>query len=378
MTTIAYLDCAATPPVEPAVAELVSRYFKEEVGNAASRTHEYGLRAKQVVQAARHQIGKVVDAEIDEVIFTSGATESNNLSILGLREYGEEQGKRHIVSTAIEHKAVLEPLEVLEKKGFQVTLVKPDETGAVSAKAIKLALRDDTLLVSVMHVNNETGIKQPIRDIAAALQDHDAFFHVDAAQGFGKDIESLLSKRIDLISISSHKIYGPVGVGALITRKRQFSRPPLMPLTFGGGQEKGLRPGTLPTPLIAGFGLAAEMALEHNASRRSVCEKIRAEVVEALKKFNIHLNGSDNLAVPHILNFSIDGLDSEAVILALKDIAAISNGSACTSQKYTSSHVLQAMGLDKSSVQGAIRLSWSHMTPDVNWDTISTKIRAIL
>lgn len=378
MTPIAYLDCAATPPVEPAVAELVSKYFKEEVGNAASRTHEYGLRAKQAVQVARRQVGKVVDAEIDEVIFTSGATESNNLSILGLREYGDEQGKRHIVSTAIEHKAVLEPLAFLEKNGFQVTLVKPDETGAVSAKKIKSALRDDTLLVSVMHVNNETGIKQPISDIAAALQDHDTFFHVDAAQGYGKDIESLLSKRIDLISISSHKIYGPVGVGALITRKRQFSRPPLMPLTFGGGQEKGLRPGTLPTPLIAGFGLAAEMALENNASRRSVCEKIRAEVVEALKKFNIHFNGSEDLAMPHILNFSIDGLDSEAVILALKDIAAISNGSACTSQKYTSSHVLQAMGLDKSCVQGAIRLSWSHMTPEVNWNTFSTKIRAII
>lgn len=151
-----------------------------------------------------------------------------------------------------------------------------------------------------------------------------------------------------------------------------------MPLTFGGGQEKGLRPGTLPTPLIAGFGLAAEMALENIASRRNVCEKIRTEVLEALKKFNVHLNGSNNLTMPHILNFSIDGLDSEAVVLALKDVAAISNGSACTSQKYTPSHVLQAMGLDKSSVQGAIRLSWSHMTPDVNWDTFSTKIRAII
>lgn len=378
MAPIAYLDCAATPPVEPAVADLVSKYFKEEVGNAASRTHEYGLRAKQAVQAARHQVGKVVDAEIDEVIFTSGATESNNLAILGLRDHAETCGRKHIISTAIEHKAVLEPLEFLEKKGFQVTLLKPDKTGAVSPEALKDALRKETLLVSVMHVNNETGIKQPILEIANALNGHDAFFHVDAAQGFGKDIDTLLSKRIDLISVSSHKIHGPVGVGALITRKRQFSRPPLTPLSYGGGQEKGLRPGTLPTPLIVGFGLASEMAMKHCVARRKLCEKIRAEVLEALQRFKIQINGDTALSMPHILNFSISGLDSEAVILALKDVAAISNGSACTSQKYTASHVLESMGLNTPSVQGAIRLSWSHLTSDVNWDAFSRKIQAII
>lgn len=377
MKQVNYLDCAATPPLEPAVAELVSRYFQEEIGNAASRTHEFGLRAKQAVQAARTQIAQVVDAENDEVIFTSGATESNNISILGLARYGQDNNKKHIISTAIEHKAVLEPLEYLEKNGFELTLIKPDKTGAISKEDIISALRPDTLLVSVMHVNNETGIKQPILDIADALKTHDAFFHVDAAQGFGKDIATLLSKRIDLISISSHKIYGPVGVGALISRKRKFSRPPLTPLVFGGGQERGLRPGTLPTPLIVGFGLAAELAKKNHAERRKKCEAIREQALQIIKKFDAKINGDSSLSVPHILNFSISGYDSEALILALKDVVAISNGSACTSKKYSLSHVLEAMNLDKNTIQGAIRLSWCHLTPPINWHEFSQKMRAI-
>jgi len=238
-----YLDCNATAPIEPAVREAVTLWLADELGNAGSRTHEYGLRANRAVQEARRQVAAVVDADANEVIFTSGATESNNIAILGLAAYGEESGRRHIVSTAIEHKAALEPLEALEARGFSVTLLRPDETGAVSAESVKDALRPDTLLVSVMHANNETGAIQPLSEIANALGDHDAYFHVDAAQGYGKDLVPLRNKRIDLISVSGHKIYGPLGIGALVLRRRGFKRPPVKAIMFGGGQERGLAAG---------------------------------------------------------------------------------------------------------------------------------------
>lgn len=373
-----YLDCNATTPVEPAVQQVVARYFGEEFGNAGSRTHEYGLRAKRAVQAAREQVAAVVSAKPDDVIFTSGATEADNLAVLGLAPFGEKEGRRHIVSTAIEHKAVLEPLQALAARGFEVTLISPGESGAVTAEAIANALRPDTLLVSVMQANNETGICQPLGEIAAALSNYDAFFHVDAAQGYGKDLDALRSLRIDLISVSSHKVYGPVGVGALIARRRGFQKPPLQPLTFGGGQERGLRPGTLPVPLIAGFGLAAQMAMEHNAERRARCAATRADGLAALVPLGINVHGDEAKALPHVLNFSIDSLDSEAVMVALKNIAAISNGSACTSQGYQPSHVLTAMGLPDEAIAGAIRLSWSHMTPEVNWTAIADRVKSLL
>lgn len=373
----AYLDCNATTPVEPAVQALVARHFGEEFGNAGSRTHEYGLRASKTVQLARERVATVVSAKAEEVIFTAGATEANNLAILGLAEHGEKTGCRHIVSTAIEHKAVLEPLQALSARGFDVTLLRPKENGAVDPTAIAAALKPETLLVSVMQANNETGIRQPITEIAAALAGHDAYFHVDAAQGFGKDLESLRSTRIDLLSVSSHKIFGPVGVGALIARRRGFRKPPLQPLMFGGGQERGLRPGTLPVPLIAGFGLAAEMAVTQNAQRRSRCEAMRFDALAALRPLNLFMHGNPDNALPHVLNFSIDGLDSEAIMVALKGIAAISNGSACTSQSYKPSHVLQAMGLTDAQIAGAVRISWCHLTPDPDWHTIAARLAQI-
>lgn len=372
-----YLDCNATAPIEPAVRDAVTQWLAEELGNAGSRTHEYGLRAKKAVQAARGQVAAVVDAAADEVIFTSGATESNNLAILGLAAHGGESERRHIVSTAIEHKAVLEPLEALEARGFSVTLVRPDANGVVTAEAIRAALRPDTLLVSVMHANNETGAIQPLLDIADALEGHEAFFHVDAAQGYGKDPAPLRSKRIDLISVSGHKIYGPVGVGALITRRRGFKRPPLTPLAFGGGQERGLRPGTLPVPLIVGLGVAAETALKDNEARRERCCDIRRQALAALEPLGIRMHSDPDHTLSHVLNFSVPGVDSEAVMVALKDVAAVSNGSACTSQSYTPSHVLEAMELPHEAVSGAIRVSWSHLTPDVDWPLLASRIAAL-
>ena len=372
-----YLDCNATAPLEPLVRESLIRWLSDEIGNAGSRTHEYGVRANRAVQAAREQVAAVVGQNANDIIFTSGATESNNLAVLGIAAHGEAAGRRHIISTAIEHKAVLEPLEALGARGFAVTLVKPEATGAVSAGAIQAALRPDTLLVSVMHVNNETGVRQPIEDIAGVLEDHDAYFHVDAAQGFGKDLNALRCQRIDLISISSHKVYGPVGVGALAIRRRGFKKPPLAPLSYGGGQERGLRPGTLPVPLIIGFGLAAELARKNSRERQERCNAIRTEALAALGPLDIRIHADPERTLPHVLNFSVEGVDSEALMVAIKDLAAVSNGSACTSQNYAPSHVLAAMGLPEAAIAGAVRLSWCHMTPAVDWRAIARRIESL-
>ncbi len=372
-----YLDCNATTPIDPEVEREFLHYIREEFGNAGSRTHEFGTRAKQAVQKARDQVAAVAKAQRDEIIFTSGATESNNLAILGLRDHAEKTGNRHIVATAIEHKAVLEPLEYLATKGFEITLVKPEPDGAVTPAKIAAALRPNTLLVSVMHVNNETGIIQPLDEIAKALTDHRAFFHVDAAQGFGKRIPYLQNPRIDLISISGHKIYAPKGIGALITRRRGYERPPLTPLVFGGGQERGLRPGTQPVALIVALGKAAELAARDHAKREVRCQEIKTQALKAFRSIGGIPTGDQTKALPSTLNIAIPGIDSEAVMVALKDLVAISNGSACTSANYTASHVLTAMGLPDDHIKGALRLSWCYQSPDPDWNQIIQTICAL-
>ena len=372
-----YLDCNATTPIEPEVEQEFLRFIRDEFGNAGSRTHEFGARAKQAVQKARDQVATVVRAQREEVVFTSGATESNNLAILGLREHGEKIGRRHIVSTAIEHKAVLEPLEHLAQHDFEVTLVKPEPCGAVSAEKIAAALRPDTLLVSVMHVNNETGVIQPLDEIARSLAKHQAFLHVDAAQGFGKRIADLQIPRLDLISISGHKLYAPKGIGALVTRRRGYERPPLSPLFFGGGQERGLRPGTLPVALIAALGKAAELAARDHQKRTKRNELIQRAALEAFQQIGGVPTGDQSKTVPSTLNVAVPGLDSEAVMLALKELVAISNGSACTSQNYTASHVLAAMDLPDDHIKGALRFSWCHMTANVDWNSVTSVIQSL-
>ena len=372
-----YLDCNATTPVDPRVQAEVLTYLAEEFGNAGSRTHAYGQVAKDRVNRARQQVAAVVDARPEEVVFTSGATESDNLAILGLADHGTHAGRRHIISTQIEHKAVLEPLEEMARRGFEVTLLPPTAGGWIDPDAIRQALRPDTLLVSVMAANNETGVIQPIPEIADALAGSEAYFHVDAAQAFGKQIEPLRHRRIDLMSISGHKIYAPKGIGALVTRRRGYQRPPLRPLLFGGGQERGLRPGTLPVALIAGLGTAAELALREHAERARSCAAIQNAALAALRPLGIVLNGDPDRLVPHTLNFSIPGVDSEAAIVALKDIAAISNGSACTSQTYEPSHVLTSAGLPSEQIAGALRLSWSYLTPPVDWRQIADRLQRL-
>lgn len=373
-----YLDCNATTPIEPAVRATLLHYLTEEFGNEGSRTHEYGARAKQAVQCARDQVAAVVVAKREEVTFTSGATESNNLAILGLRDAARKAGRMHCITSAIEHKAVLEPFDALESDGFTVTHLPIGPSGFVDPKAVANALRPDTFLVSLMQVNNETGVIQPLAEVADVLANHDAYFHTDAAQGFGKEIEPLLNKRIDMISISGHKIFAPKGIGALITRRRGYDRVPLKPLVFGGGQERGLRPGTLPVALIAALGEAAELAVRDREARRRRCTDIRAEVLAAFASLNPRYSGDAERVAPHVLNVAFPGLDSEALIVASKDLIAISNGSACTSSSYTPSHVLKAMGMSDDQANACVRISWCHLTPNVDWGSVAARIRSLM
>ena len=370
-----YLDCNATTPLDPAVREVLFHYLTEEFGNEGSRTHEYGSRAKQAVQKARDQVAAVVRAKRDEVIFTSGATESNNLAILGLSAHGTETGKRHLIGTRVEHKAVIEPLEALEKQGFDVTWLPSDNQGRVRVEELAQALRPDTLLVSVMAANNETGVQQPLAEICRIMEGHEAYLHSDAAQAFGKEIDPLRHARIDLISVSGHKIYAPKGIGALITRRRGYDRPPLKPLFYGGGQERGLRPGTLPVAQVAALGMAAEIAMKQHEKRRKCCRDIKNAAIAAFASLSPRIHGRLEETMDHVLNLAFPGIDSEALIVALKDLVAISNGSACTSSSYTPSHVIKAMGYSDDEANEAIRLSWCHLTPDVNWEGLAARVR---
>lgn len=372
----AYFDCAATAPLAPEAREALLRYTDLAYGNAGSRTHDFGVEAKRGADAARRAVASIVSARADEVIFTSGATEANNLALLGLRAHGEATGRRHIVTTAIEHKAVLEPVQALVDAGFERSVVAPEADGRVSADAILSAVRPDTLIVSVMHANNETGALQPIAAIADGLGDHSAYFHVDAAQGFGKEFESLRHSRVQLISVSAHKLYGPKGVGALVARRGQ-QRVPLRPLIYGGGQERGLRPGTLPVPLVAAFGAACVAAEREAEERRATCLAIRSRLLDALLPLGAAINGAADDSLASTVNLSFPGLDSEAVMLVLKDVIALSNGSACTSASYEPSHVLSAMGLPRERIEGALRFSWCHMSEEPDWGEVATRIRSL-
>ncbi|MDD5104311.1 MAG: aminotransferase class V-fold PLP-dependent enzyme [Desulfuromonadaceae bacterium] len=372
-----YLDCNATTPVEPSVASVVMRFLEKDFGNAASPIHDYGVFALAAVEHARGQVAEVVKARRDEVIFTSGATESNNLALLGLAEAGIRSGRRHLITTAIEHKAVLEPFDEMARLGFEVQILPVQADGRFDPQRLADSLRPDTLLVSTMQVNNETGVLQPLTEVANIVSNHDTWWHVDAAQGFGKELEQLRHPRIDFISISGHKIYGPKGIGALIARKHDRQFPPLRPLMFGGGQEQALRPGTLPVPLIAGLGEAAKLAVRNNGERIEKCRTFREKALATFSSLGAEQNGTEEYTLPHVLNISLPGINSELAIKALKNVIAVSSTSACTSHTRTPSHVLAAMGLSSDQVEQSIRLSWCHMTPEVDWSEVETIFRVL-
>ncbi len=334
-------------------------YLTDSFGNAGSRTHQFGSEASKAVERARRQVADVVACDPNEVVFTPGATAASNLALLGLAAHGRAANKRHIVSTTIEHKATLEPLERLRDSGFEVELCPVGRSGRVDTEEMQSRLREDTLLVSMMAANNETGITQPVDEVATMLAGHDAYLHVDAAQTFGKFSEPLASSRIDLVSVSAHKLGGPKGIGCLVARQRKWDRPPLEPLVLGGGQESGLSPGTQPVHQIVGFGAAAQLASGNSEANRARTVQLRNQLLDRLSAdFEVAVVGDGDYSLPHILSLSFRDIDAEALMLAARNNVAISNGSACTSSSYEPSHVLTAMGFTEQESATVTRWSW--------------------
>ncbi len=353
-----YLDYNATTPLDPRVFEAMKPYYLAEIGNAGSRTHIYGNKARDAVERSRAEVASLLRRRPEEVVFTSGATESNNLVLLGLMAHGLSSGRTHVLATCIEHKSVLAPLEKLRSTGFDVELLPVTSGGYVKPEEVRRRLRPDTLLVSIMHANNETGVLQPVREVAGLITDSRTLFHVDAAQTFGKQMDELCQSDCDFLAISGHKIYGPAGIGALCIRRSRLHRTALEPIMRGGGQERGLRPGTLPVPLIVGLGAAAELAGREHGARTAHAAGLKRELLIALDAVPHRINGDLARMQPHVLNVSFPGVQSEALMLALRYEMAISNGSACTSSSYSTSHVLRAMGLPDSRIETAVRISW--------------------
>ena len=353
-----YLDFCATTPLDPRVLAVMTDIYTNHPGNADSRTHVFGTDTKGIVLKARKTLAEILKIDPNEIIFTSGATESDNTAILGLREVGEQTGRKHLITTAIEHKAVLRPMKFLADHGFEVDFVSPDESGRVKAEDVLSKVRSDTLLVSVMHVNNETGVIQPVMEIGQALKDTETLFHVDAAQSFGKLNDELRALPYDMLSLTAHKIHGPQGIGALVLKRKNYKRPPVKPMLYGGQQEYGFRPGTTPVAMVAGLAKAAEiMDKEYPAMVAGLLEQ-KQKLLAAFEGFRYQINGDPAYTLPNILNISFEGVDSESVFVALKENYAISSGSACTSGSYDPSYVLLAMGLEPQRISQALRISW--------------------
>lgn len=362
-----YLDYNASTPIDHRVLDLMIDVYKNVYGNSDSRTHIYGENARKVVENARLQVAQLLRVKSGEIFFTSGATESNNIAIRGLRKYAEESGKKHIITSSIEHKAVLETVRSLKGERFEVDFVDPEENGRVDLNKVLALIRNDTLLVSLMHANNETGVIQPVKEIGDVLAEKDILFHVDATQSCGKLVPELKELKYSMLSISAHKLNGPQGVGALVLRKRQYKLPPVKAITFGGLQECGIRPGTVPVALAAGLGKACELAdAEYDENYARYLEKKQA-IIEVIEKSGICyvFNGDQKYCMPNTINVSFLGVESEALMLSVKQFCGISNGSACTSHDYTPSYVLRAMGLDTERISSAVRISWGADTDKI-------------
>jgi len=356
-----YFDYAATTPVDPRVAARMCEMLWGNAphGNPASIGHEYGRKARELVEAARAQVANPIAARAQEILFTSGATESNNLALFGAARFHQSKGK-HIVSSRTEHKAVLDALKQLEREGFKVTYLKPDIVGIVHPEQVVGALQSDTVLVSLMHANNEIGVTQDIAAVGHACRQRRIIFHVDAAQSFGKLPINVEAMEIDLLSLTAHKIYGPKGIGALYVR----SRPPLglQPLMFGGGQEMGSRPGTLATHQIVGLGVAADLATTERESDTKRCSELRQRLWRGVRAVGgVELNGHPTETVAGILNIAFHGIEGESLQFALRDLA-VSSGSACASASDEPSYVLRALGRSDQLAQSSLRFSLGRFT----------------
>jgi len=372
-----YLDNNATTPVDPRVLDAMLPYFKEHFGNAASRNHKYGWVAEEAVEKARGQVARVINAESKEIIWTSGSTEGNNTAIIGTARMYADKG-RHIVTCKIEHKAVIDPCKYLETEGYEVTWLEPDPTGRVGADQVRGALRDDTILVSIMFANNEIGTINPIAEIGGLCKAQGVIFHTDATQAFGKvpiDVEAM---NIDLLSLSGHKIYGPKGIGALYVRRRK-PRVRLQPIIHGGGHERGMRSGTLNVPGIVGLGAAAEIAHREMPSEGARIARLRDRLWAGLSEqlTDIHLNGNLEHRLPNTLNVSFLYVEGESLMMGFSDIA-VSSGSACTSASLEPSYVLKGLGLGDDIAHSSIRFSLGRFTTADDIDhTIERVVAAV-
>jgi cysteine desulfurase len=349
-----YLDCHSTTPVDDRVVQAMLPYFTEHFGNAASNNHQYGWESEAAVKQGRETIAKAIKASPEEIIFTSGATESNNLAIKGVAEAYFQKGK-HIITVQTEHNAVLDPCKYLETLGFKVTYlpVKPD--GLIDLGELEAAFQADTILVSVMAANNEIGVLQPLAEIGKMCGDRDVLFHTDAAQAIGKIPLDVQNMNIHLMSLTAHKVYGPKGIGALYVRRRN-PKVKLAPQLHGGGHERGLRSGTLNTPQIVGFAKAVELGIGEMKSESKRLIKLRDRLWDKLSTLDgVYLNGHPTERLPGNLNISVEGVDGAALLLGLQPVAAVSSGSACTSAKVAPSHVLKALGHSESLAYASIR-----------------------
>ncbi|MCH9754101.1 MAG: IscS subfamily cysteine desulfurase [Alphaproteobacteria bacterium] len=361
-----YMDYQSTTPMDKRVLDVMLPYFTEKFGNPHSRSHSMGWETGDAIEVARKQVADVIGANPKEIVFTSGATESNNLAIKGAAQFYKDQ-KNHIITVKTEHKCVLDACRNLEQLGFEITYLPVNEEGLLDLNLLKLAIKEKTLMVSVMAVNNEIGVLQPIKEIGAICRENGVLFHTDAAQAFGKiplDVEDM---KIDLLSISGHKIYGPKGVGALYVRRKPRVR--LEPLINGGGQERGFRSGTLPTPLIVGLGEAAKIAkdtMQEDYQRtKKLSDKFCSKILDSIP--DVFLNGSREMRWPGCINISFAYIEGESMILAIKELA-VSSGSACTSASLEPSYVLRALGVEEELAHTSIRFGIGRFTTEEELD----------
>jgi cysteine desulfurase len=349
-----YLDAHSTTPMDRRVLEAMLPYFTENFGNPSSNTHVYGWEASAAVKNAREVIAQIINATPEEIVFTSGATEANNLAIKGVAEAYFNQGK-HIITVATEHRAVLDPCAYLETLGFEVTYLTVQSNGILDLTKLKAAIREDTILVSVMAANNEIGVLQPLKEIGKLCHDRGVLFHTDAAQAIAKIPLDVAAMNIDLMSLTAHKVYGPKGIGALYVRRRD-PRVKLAAQIQGGGQERGRRSGTLYTPQIVGFAKALEIGVESMKSESERLMQLKKQLWSMFEPLDgIYLNGDFIHSLPNNLNLSIEGVNGSALLLALQQVVAVSSGSACSAESTAPSHVLTALGRDEKLAHASLR-----------------------
>ncbi len=372
MTRPIYLDYQSTTPCDPRVLEAMLPYFTEEFGNPHSRSHAYGWRAEEAVEAARVHVAKIINADAREVIFTSGATESNNLALKGVAHFYKAQ-KDHIITCVTEHKCVLDSCRHLEQEGFKITYLPVELNGIIDLDRLKDAMTKRTAIVSIMAVNNEIGVIQPLAEVGKLCREKGVFFHTDAAQAIGKipiDVEAM---NIDLLSLSSHKVYGPKGIGALYVRRKPRVR--LMALINGGGQERGMRSGTLSTPLCVGLGEATRIAQLEMASEQRHIKALRDRFYHAIlsELEEVYLNGDMEQRVPGNLNLSFAHVEGEGLMMGVKELA-VSSGSACTSASLEPSYVLRALGVEEELAHTSLRIGFGRFTTEAEVDIAAQKI----